>query len=599
MSSPNLDLAAIGNGTIAALLDRFGRISWCCWPRIDGDPIFSSLINGDEPQAGFFDVVLDGMVSASRRYVENTAIVETLLETEHGAKLRITDFAPRFKLYDRIYRPSMLVRRIEPLSGTCRITVRLRPHFKWGALQPALVRGSNHMRFAGEDFAVRATTDLPIVYVAEERPFVLSRAATVVLGPDEPFAAGLVETTRSFEEKTREYWFEWVRYLSIPYEWQDAVIRAAISLKLCAYEETGGIVAALTTSIPEAPHSIRNWDYRHCWLRDSYFTVRALNLLGATRTMEDYIRYLTTVIASDPSGRLAPVYSIVPGAPLDEGFAEALAGYRGMGPVRVGNQAAVQVQNDGYGHVVLAAAQMFFDQRLPNRGDQALFHLLEGVGARAVDFAFEPDAGLWELRGKRRIHTFSAVMSWAACDRLARIARVLDLADRASFWKEQANAIRTRVLSFAWDDKMGSFVDADEAGQLDASLLLLAELGFVRPDDPRYVATVERIGRDLKRNGYLMRYANEDDFGLPETSFTICSFWYAGALDLIGRRGEAREMFESLLARRNGAGLLSEDIDNQTLELWGNVPQTYSMVGLIDTAMRLSKTWEEAFWRGS
>jgi GH15 family glucan-1,4-alpha-glucosidase len=190
-------------------------------------------------------------------------------------------------------------------------------------------------------------------------------------------------------------------------------------------------------------------------------------------------------------------------------------------------------------------------------------------------------------------------MSWAACDRLARIARRLGLADRGAFWKDQANTIRARVLSFAWDEKMGSFVDADREGQLDASLLLLAELGFVRPDDPRYVATVDLIGRDLKRNGYLMRYASEDDFGLPETSFTICSFWYAGALDLIGRRAEAREMFESLLARRNDAGLLSEDIDNQTLELWGNIPQTYSMVGLIDTAMRLSKTWEEAFWRGS
>lgn len=595
----NLNLAAIGNGTISALVDPNGRLAWCCWPRIDGDPIFSSMLGGTEPEAGFFDVLLDGQVKATRRYQRNTAIIETILENADGAKLRITDFAPRFKLYDRIYRPAMLVRRIEPLAGTCRVTIRLRPHFNWGEQRPVAVRGSNHMRFAGEDFTVRATTDLPIVYVMEERPFVLSKAGTLVLGPDEPFASSLAETAHAFEEKTRDYWWEWVRYLSIPFEWQDAVIRAAISLKLCAYEETGGIVAALTTSIPEAPHSIRNWDYRHCWLRDSYFTVRALNLLGATRTMEDYIRYLTTVIAAEPSGRLAPVYSIVPGTPLEERFAPALAGFSGMGPVRVGNQAAEQVQNDGYGHVVLAAAQMFFDERLPNKGDRALFELLEGVGAKAVEFAFEPDAGLWELRGKRRVHTFSAVMSWAACDRLARIARVLELPERAQFWLERRNEIRARILTFAWSEQHNSFVDAEEDGQLDASLLLLAELGFVRPDDPRYVATVEAIGRELMRNGYLMRYAGEDDFGLPETSFTICSFWYAGALDLIGRRDEARELFNNLLARRNEAGLLSEDIDNQTLELWGNIPQTYSMVGLIDMAMRLSKTWEEAFWRGS
>lgn len=597
--SQNLNLAAIGNGTIAALIDANGRLCWCCWPRIDGDPIFSALLGGEEPQGGFFDVVLDGQVKATRRYRPNTAIIETVLEAADGAKLRITDFAPRFKLYDRIYRPAMLVRRIEPLAGTCRVTVRLRPHFGWGEQSPKPVRGSNHMRFAGDDVTARATTDLPIVYIAEERPFVLGKAATIVLGPDEPFAASLAETARSFEEKTRDYWYEWVRYLSIPFEWQDAVIRAAISLKLCAFEETGAIVAALTTSIPEAPHSIRNWDYRHCWLRDSYFTVRALNQLGATRTMEDFIRYLTTVIASEPSGRLAPVYSIVPGTPLDERFAPALPGFRGMGPVRVGNQAAEQVQNDGYGHVVLASAQMFFDHRLPNRGDRALFELLEGVGAKAAEFAFEPDAGLWELRGKKRVHTFSAVMSWAACARLAKIARVLELPDRAAYWKEQAAGIRSRILSFAWNEKLGSFVDAEEDGQIDASLLLLADLGFVRPDDPRFIATVERVGAELKRNGYLMRYASEDDFGLPETSFTICSFWYVSALDMIGRREEAREMFASLLDRRNEAGLLSEDIDNRTLDLWGNIPQTYSMVGLIDTAMRLSKTWEEAFWRGS
>ncbi|QIB32586.1 glycoside hydrolase family 15 protein [Ancylobacter pratisalsi] len=597
--SQNLNLAAIGNGTIAALIDKNGRINWCCWPRIDGDPIFSALLGGEEPEAGFFDVLLDGQVAATRTYRHNTAIIETVLENADGAKLRIVDYAPRFKLYDRMYRPAMLVRRLEPISGTCRVTIRLRPHFNWGEQRPKPVRGSNHMRFSGEDFTLRATTDLPIVYVMEERPFVLSQAATFVLGPDEPFASSVADTTHSFESRTQDYWSEWVRYLSVPFEWQDAVIRAAISLKLCAFEETGGIVAALTTSIPEAPNTVRNWDYRHSWLRDSYFTVRALNQLGATRTMEDYIRYLTTIIASEPSGRLSPVYSIVPGTHLEERFAPALPGFRGMGPVRVGNQAAEQVQNDGYGHVVLAAAQMFFDERLPKRGDKALFNLLEGVGARAAEFAFEPDAGLWELRGRRRVHTFSAVMGWAACDRLARIARVLDLPDRVTFWADHANDIRQRVLAFAWSEEKGSFVDADVDGQLDASLLLLAELGFVRPDDPRYIATVECIGRDLKRNGYLMRYANEDDFGLPESSFTICSFWYACALDLIGRREEAREMFTSLLARRNEAGLLSEDIDNQTLDLWGNIPQTYSMVGLIDTAMRLSKTWEEAFWRGS
>jgi GH15 family glucan-1,4-alpha-glucosidase len=380
----------------------------------------------------------------------------------------------------------------------------------------------------------------------------------------------------------------------VPYEWQEAVIRAAITLQLCSFEETGAIVAALTTSIPEAPNSERNWDYRYCWIRDAFFTVHALNRVGATVTMERFIDYVTNVIALERGPTLKPVYGILPETPLDERTAPDLSGYRGHRPVRIGNAAVDQVQHDVYGSVVLAASQMFFDERLPNRGNAALFEMLEPLGVRALSQALTPDAGIWEYRGRTSIHTHSAAMCWGACDRLARIAGRLELTDRAAAWRKSADDLRETILHRAWNSQLNSFTGRLDSDEIDASVLLLHELGIVAASDQRFISTVETVGRRLGRNGHLLRYALPDDFGPPSVAFTICTFWYVDALAAIGHFEKARELFEGLLARRNHVGLLSEDIDPETGELWGNFPQTYSMVGIIVAAMRLSKGWEGA-----
>jgi GH15 family glucan-1,4-alpha-glucosidase len=265
-----------------------------------------------------------------------------------------------------------------------------------------------------------------------------------------------------------------------------------------------------------------------------------------------------------------------------------------MGPVRRGNLAWLQKQHDVYGSVVLASAQLFFDQRLRQRGDLAMFERLQLLGERAFALHDQPDAGLWEFRGRSHVHTYSAVMCWAACDRLAKIAARFDLDERVAHWRQRADTIRARVLDEAWNAERGHFADAFGGERLDASLLLLADLGFVEARDPRFVATVEAIGRELKRGHGLFRYIAPDDFGAPETSFTICTFWYIDALAAIGRRDEARAMFEAVLARRNPLGLLSEDLAFDSGEAWGNFPQTYSHVGLIIAAMALSRPWQSA-----
>lgn len=595
-----LDLGVIGNCIVAALIDAQARIVWHCQPRIDGDPVFCGLLEPVAgPNEGRFAVELDGDVRSERDYIGNSAVLCTTLRDGNDRGVRITDFAPRFRRHDRIFRPPLLIRRLEPVGGVPLVRLRIRPLFDHGAVVPQRIPGSNHLRFVAPAGALRVTTDLPIAALEREAPFALARPAWLVFGPDESFAAPLERTCRDFLEHTLDYWSEWTRYLSVPFEWQEAVIRAAITLKLCSFEETGAIVAALTTSIPEAPGTARTWDYRYCWLRDAFFVVQALNRLGATRTMEEFLDWIATVVALEPGAELRPVYAILPSEPLPERIVPTLRGFAGQGPVRIGNQAAEQRQNDSYGSVVLAAAQMFYDHRLPRRGDALLFRVLEGLGETAARVALEPDAGLWEYRGRRAVHTHSAAMCWAACHRLGKIAQRLGLADRADHWRAEAERIRKAVLAEAWRPDLGSFVATFGGEGLDASLLLLHEIGFLATDDPRFSGTVEAIGRRLRRGDHLLRYDSEDDFGPPETSFNVCTFWYIDALAAIGRREEARALFEGMIAARTSLGLLSEDIDTRTGLPWGNFPQTYSMVGLITSAMRLSKSWEEAFWRGS
>ncbi|GAB1594472.1 glycoside hydrolase family 15 protein [Lysobacter claricitrinus] len=587
----SLALGLVGNCSIGALIDPQARIVWGCVPAFDGDPTFCALLS-PRIDGGDFAIELDGGVSSEQHYIENTAVLRTVLRDDRGGAIEIIDFAPRWKQYDRFYRPVMLIRTVRPLAGEPRIRVRLRPLADYGSRVPDRTWGSNHIRFALGDFTLRLNTDAPVRMVREEIPFLLDRELHFILGPDETFTRAIDDYAHEALDKTIDYWREWVRALSIPLEWQDAVIRSAITLKLCQYDETGAIIAAMTTSIPEAADTQRNWDYRYCWLRDAAFVVRALNRLGATRTMEEYLRYVSNLIPED--GHLQPLYGIGLDRELHEEEMDALAGYRGMGPVRRGNLAWVQPQHDVYGSVVLASTQMFFDRRLNLPSGSTHFRRLERLGERAYALFDQPDAGLWEFRGRVEVHTYSAVMCWAACDRLARIAGALQIADREAFWRERADRMHARIDELAFDRGRGVFVEGTHSGRMDAVLLLLADLGFVRAGDTRFAATVDAVGRELRRGDGMLRYVAPDDFGVPETSFTICTFWYIDALASVGRADEARELFERVLARRNALGLLSEDMSLEGNELWGNFPQTYSHVGLINAAMRLSRPWEHA-----
>ena len=591
-----LDLALIGNGTIGALVDPHGEITWACFPRFDGDPMFCSLLKGSpQRDIGFFVIELLDVASAEQRYLQNTPVLVTRLTDSAGGAVEITDFAPRFEHHGRVFCPMMLVRRVQRIAGHPRIRVRARPAQNYGQPLAGTTYGSNHIRYIGNGLVLRLTTDAPITAVLEENPFFVDDTVTFVMGPDETLQDRADDVGQRFLAETMAYWRHWVRSLAIPFEWQDAVIRAAITLKLNVFEDTGAIIAAVTTSIPESADTSRNWDYRYCWLRDAYFVVNALNRLGATHTMERYLGFIRNVVADGTDRPLDPVYTLTGHQLPPERVVESLPGYRGIGPVRVGNQASEQSQHDVYGSSILAATHVFYDRRLIRRGDEALFRRLEPLGERAYQLYDKPDAGLWELRGSTHVHTFSAVMCWVGCERLGRIAQHLGLTDRVTHWSQRAREMHEVISRRAWNEKLGTFVATFDGDTLDASLLQLNELFFVADDDPRFVATVRAIGQHLRRGDFVFRYLTPDDFGTPSNAFLVCTFWYINALAAIGDRDEARRVFEYLLSCRNHHGLLAEHIDPKTREQWGNFVQTYSMVGLISSAIRLSQRWDQAF----
>jgi len=593
----SLELWPIGNCQVSALINDKGSFVWGCVPRVDGDPTFCALLrdHGEGELSGAWCIELERQKSVEQRYIRNTPILLTRLEDDSGGAVEILDFCPRFERSGRMYRPVAFARIVRPVSGSPRLKVSLTPMTGYGSELADRTHGTNHVRYLIERHALRLSTNAPVGYVMDNRYFRVENDLHFFLGPDEPFVGNVGREVEAMLEKTNAYWRNWVRGLATPMDWQKPVIRAAITLKLCQHEETGAIVAALTTSIPEAPGTQRNWDYRYCWIRDAYYTVQALNRLGALDVLEKYLAYLRNLVDDSESGVIQPLYSVSGEKEIVEWSAKALEGYRGMGPVRIGNAAYSQVQNDCYGQIIIPNIQAFYDRRMLRMANEDDFASLEKVGEMAWKLYDQPDAGLWELRTRTAVHTYSAVMSWAACDRLANAAEVLNLPGRRRVWSDRASTIRKVVEERAWDAETGHYAASFGGKELDASLLQLVELRYVNARDPRFQATLNAVEKALRRGEHMLRYDTEDDFGRPETAFNICTFWLIEALHLAGRDEEARQLFETMLTHRTKSGLLSEDMDFETGELWGNFPQTYSLVGIINCAGVLSRLWSD--WR--
>ncbi len=596
----NLDIAVIGNCSFSALIDKKSRINWACMPHFDGDPVFSSLINSQkdssiEPETGFWDIVLEDFENSEQKYIENTAIVETILTDKNGNSLKITDFTPRYSHYGRFFKPMMICRIIEPVNGTPRIKIRIRPTFNYGSEKAVITKGSNHIRYVSDDLILRLSTDISTSYITNETPFLLGKRHTMILGPDEPLSYNIEATGKKYYSNTKRYWGDFVRMLHIPFEWQEEVIRSAITLKLCTFEETGAIIAGMTSSIPEAPNTQRVFDYRFSWIRDSMFVINALSKLGITNTMEAYLWFIRNISAKD-GHKLKALYKIGLDEVPNEIKLPNLKGYRAMGPARLGQHNFDSNQHDGWGSIIVSLTRLFFDKRIITNVSEEDFKNLEQFGEKSYENYNKPDSSIWEhpVEEHIRIHTYSVAMCWAACDRLAKIAQYSQMKEKEIYWRTKADKIKKFFDENCWNEEKQSFTEATDGKTIDASLCLLPEIGIIKGTDSRFIKTVEMVEKELMRNGLLYRFTYEDNWGKPEVAFTVCTFWYIDALAATGQLKKAREKFEFMLEKTNHVGLLSEDMDFETFELWGNFPQTYSMVGLINSAMKLSKKWEDA-----
>lgn len=578
------DYALIGDCETAALVDRHGAIDWLCWPRFDSDACFAALL-GDQSH-GYWRIEPAGAYRTSRRYRPGTLILETLFETDEGC-VALTDFMPiRAEVSD-------IVRLVEGRSGRVAMRMALVLRFGYGLTVPWVSRMEDGglCAIAGPDMVVLrtpvATRGEHMTTVAafdvvegEVTPFVLSHRASHLEAPHaiDPLAA---------LEHTETFWRDWLERCHATGPYAEAVRRSLITLKALTFAPTGGLVAAPTTSLPEQFGGERNWDYRFCWIRDSTLTLLALMNAGYYEEASAWRDWLQRAVAGDPAD-MQIMYGLGGERRLTEWTADWLPGHQNSAPVRVGNAAHRQFQLDVYGELM----DTFHQARIGGlETTEATWALQRALVDHVAKVWNELDEGIWEVRGPRRCFTYSRVMAWVAVDRAIKGAENFGLEGPMDDWRVLRDQIKTDVWTNGFDYDRGRFKRAYDDATLDASLLLMAQVGFIEPSDPAYVATVEAIERELLVDGFVQRYqtAKADD-GLPpgEGAFLACSFWLADAYIMIGREDDAYRLFESLLAIRNDVGLLAEEYDSAACRFAGNFPQAFSHIGLINTASNLT-----------
>ncbi|HYX37608.1 MAG TPA: glycoside hydrolase family 15 protein [Oligoflexus sp.] len=589
------DFSLIGNCQISALIKQDSSIVWLCMPRPDSDPIFGQLL---DPEGGFFSISLDGPTQTEQAYRPNTAILESRLSTDDGQKIVVTDFAPRFEQYGRMYRPAALMRVVEPQGGRPRIRVSCQPISGWTKEPLRAQRFNSHVRYEHPQGGLRLVTNIPLTYLIDGQSFFLDEPAYFALLWDMPLEDDLTSVVQNFLAKTERYWQTWVKHCTIPVLFQKEVIRSAITLKLHCYEDTGAILAATTTSMPETFGKERNWDYRFCWLRDTFFTLSAFNNLGHFEEMEGFFKFLINIVRFDHD--LAPVYALDQSLPLPERWHQQWAGYMDSRPVRTGNAAALQQQHDAYGEMILTLAPIYFDERFVSLRSPHLNALMDWLTERCMQSIGQPDAGLWELRGTKIEHTFTNLMCWAGLDRVLKIRQAGQLGPSAQLTLDRIDQARQKALEHiraATHDMVVYNSPIDNT--LDASMLMMPILRFPDADSNR--ATVHSIASKLGAQGLkddagllLYRYLREDDFGQPQDAFLVCSFWLAHAYATVGEKERGRDLLQKLTRYATPQGLYPEHVTlGHASAHSGNFPQTYSHVGLINAAFALSPDWRE------
>jgi GH15 family glucan-1,4-alpha-glucosidase len=577
------NMAITGNCQYLAYIDDQSEVSWLCWPDMDSSFIFGALL--DKTKGGSFKVVPEGDFQTQQRYLENTAIIITTFYCDDG-EFEVIDFAPRFSIHDRFYRPLQFFRKIRRLRGQPRLSLICSPRGNYGEATPEVLVGSNHLNFHGLHYPLRLTTNAAKTYVLENRVFALTEDLYLILSGGDPFESSLKETFEEFFYKTMSYWRSWVKDTFIPSIFQKEIIRSAITIKLHQFEDTGALIASGTTSLPEYPGSGRNWDYRYCWLRDSYFSLGAMNSLGHFEEAERYLHFINNVLYDIEN--LQPVYKINGEAFIPERELP-LTGYLQNKPVRVGNAAFSQKQFDSFGQVILSLLPLYMDERIIHR-DQILSpdtisKLLKQIELRME----EPDAGIWEFRGRREKHLETYIFHWAGAKAGLKIADHYADGELRKLTLRVMEEARKNI-ELCYHPEFECYMSDQTLKTFDASAFLLIILNYLHPTDEKTTRHFQRLQKELLTpEGMIYRYRASDDFGETHATFLICTYWYIESLICLGFIEQAESILTDIIGHGNHVGLLSEDLSSEDGAQWGNFPQTYSHVGLINAVARLAR----------
>ncbi|MGB5509022.1 glycoside hydrolase family 15 protein [Robiginitalea sp.] len=585
----NLDYGIIGNCRSAALISKTGSLDWCCLPEFDSSSVFARLL--DEEIGGSFGIQVDDAYEISQCYKKDTALLITRY-SKGSDVFEVRDFMPRYQKRDGSYHtPPEVIRYIRHVKGTPEFSVKYDPRLEYaqGETQTYVKHPFIVSLTYGDKFdTIFLYTSFNKNAVVEGRPITLEEDGYFLIGYNEKLFKPTVKKMYVEMERTKVYWLNWSNRTPDYRKYNGVIKRSAITLKLLSYEKSGAILAAATTSLPETLGEVRNWDYRFCWIRDASMAVKVISDLGHKEVAQRYLRFIVDLIP-DKDEKLQIMYGINKEKQLTEKILDHLSGYKGSGPVRIGNAAFEQRQNDIYGILMdMIHTQLI---RFPNdiENGEELWSLTKGIVWIVEKHWKEPDKGIWEFRTEDRHFTFSKVLCWVAIDRAIKIARIFRKQRKIDKWLPLESEIREEILDKAWNEQTNAFTQSYGSAYLDASVLLMEPYGFIDALDPRYVATVKAIERELSQEGLLFRYKNEDDFGLPTSSFTICTFWFINSLFRIGEEERSREWFDRVLSYSNHLGLFSEDIDFKTKRLLGNFPQAYSHLALIECALNFSR----------
>lgn len=565
----NLDYGVIGNCRTAALVSKEGSIDWFCLPDFDSPSIFCKLL--DEDKGGNFAFLVSAEYTVTQQYVANTNILATSYESKEGAFV-VLDYMPRYRTVEhKYYLPPEIHRYIRLLRGRPKLRVQYSPKMNYAEEEVCHEIGENYIKTTSvinekNEVYLYSSVDFETILNGEE--FELARDEFFLFSYTQKLIHVDLDRIHLDYERTKVYWLNWINRSRKYTRFDDMIKRSLLVIKLMSYQLSGAMIAALTTSLPEAIGESRNWDYRFCWLRDASMSISTLVYMGHKNVAERFIGFVKSLLRSrDDTFQI--MYGIRGERELTEKILPHLSGYKNSYPVRIGNAAYTQIQNDSPGYLldVIYKYYLYFPGTLDEI--EEMWEIVRHIARIVMNSWHLPDHSIWEFRSKKLNFVFSKVMSWVALDRASSIADLLHKQHYAEIWKTEADKIKADIFEKGWKEDIQSFSQAYENTDFDSSLLLMEFYGFIAADDDRYVKTVKAIKENLLHEGLMYRYKTADDFGVPTSSFTVCNFWLIQALYAIGEKEEAKRMFESIVTYANHVGLYSEDFDFETKRLLG------------------------------